>query len=452
MSENSAKLTQGPIAKTIVKMALPMLAALTGMFIFNLTDTFFIGQLGKDQLAALTFTFPVVIFFVSLAFGIGTGTSALVSRAIGEGNHQKVKRLTTDSLLLIFLISLLAVIVGLLTVDRLFTFLGAQGVILDYVKQYMHIWFMGIIFVMIPMVGNNAIRATGDTKTPSQIMMVAIVVNLILDPILIFGYGPVPAMGIEGAAWATLFSRAITLVAALYILEHREKMITFKPPMLSEIKNSFSQILKIGMPTALTRILFPVGTGIITKMIAVYGVAAVAAFGVGSRIEIFSVSPLMALASVIGPFVGQNAGAELYDRIKISVIGSNRFAFVYGLIAWAVISFFAPQLIAIFNDEPQVIAVGIQYLYIVPAAVAFMGLLMMSSTVLNVLHRPIKSGALSIIQMFIIYIPLGLFLTLFLDLKGIFIAYIISNIIIGIISVIITFKEIKQQGNTDGSE
>jgi len=452
MSQNPAKLTQGPIASTIVKMSLPMLAALAGMFVFNLTDTFFIGQLGKDQLAALTFTFPVIIFFVSLAFGIGTGTSVLISRAIGEGNQQKVKRLTTDSLLLIFLISLVGVIIGLSTTDELFSFLGAEGKILEYVKQYMYIWYIGVIFVMIPMVGNNAIRATGDTKTPSKIMMVAIGANLILDPILIFGFGPIPALGIEGAAWATLFSRAITLIAALHILEHREKMISFKIPKLSEITDSFAQILKIGMPTAITRILFPIGTGIITKMIAVYGVGAVAAFGVGSRIEILAIAPLMALSSVIGPFVGQNAGAKFYDRIKISVEGSHRFVFLYGLIAWATLSFFAPYLVALFNEEPDVVTIGTQYLYIVPIATAFIGLMMISSTVLNVLHRPIKAGIMSILQMFVIYIPLGWLLTFVFDLTGIFIAYVISFIIVGIISVLITLKEIKTQGFSDGSK
>jgi len=450
MSQNPAKLTQGPVASTIVKMSLPMLAALAGMFVFNLTDTFFIGQLGKDQLAALTFTFPVVIFFVSLALGIGTGTSALVSRAIGEGNQQKVKRFTTDSLLLIFLISLVGVITGLYTIDGLFSFLGAEDQILEYVKQYMHIWYIGVIFVMIPMVGNNAIRATGDTKTPSKIMMVAIVANIILDPILIFGFGPIPAFGIEGAAWATLISRAITLVAALHILEHREKMISFTIPKLREITDSFTQILKIGMPTAVTRILFPIGTGIVTKMIAIYGVAAVAAFGVGSRIEILAIAPLMALSSVIGPFVGQNAGAQLFDRIKISVDGSNRFVFVYGLLAWGIISFLAPHLIAIFNEEHDVIIFGTQYLYIVPAAIAFIGLMMISSTVLNVLHRPIKAGVLSILQMFIIYIPLGWLLTMVFDISGIFIAYVISFLTVGIISVLITLKEIKTQGFTNG--
>ncbi len=446
MSQQSpAKLIHGPIAPLIIKMTLPMLAALAGMLLFNLTDTYFIGQLGKEQLAALTFTFPVVLFFVSLALGIGAGTSAVVSRAIGEGNQQKVQRLTTDSLILIFLISIVGVLAGLLSIDPLFSFFGASGQIMVYLKEYMVIWYSGVILVMIPMVGNNAIRATGDTKTPSKIMMVAVTANIILDPILIFGFGPIPAMGIKGAALATLFSRAITLIAALYILGYREKMISFIKPRLSEVFHSFSQVLKIGMPTAITRVLFPIGTGIITKMIAVYGVAAVAAFGIGSRIEILALTPFMALSSVISPFVGQNAGAKLFKRIIISVSGSYKFVILFGIVAWIAISFSSQYIVALFNEDSEVVRIGALYLWIVPSAFVFVGINMISTTVLNVLNRPIKSGLLSLAQMFLIYIPLAWLLSENFGLTGIFFAAVISNSIIGMISWHITKKEINRQ-------
>lgn len=443
--ENSAKLIHGPIARIIIKMSLPMVAAMAGMLLFNLTDTFFIGKLGKDQLAALTFTFPVILFFVSLALGIGTGTSAVVSRAIGEGNQQKVKRVTTDSLILIFLISLVGVIIGLLTIDPLFSFFGASGHILGYVKEYMLIWYSGVVFVMIPMVGNNAIRATGDTKTPAQIMMVAVVVNIILDPIFIFGWGPVPGMGIQGAAFATLISRATTLLAAIRILGFRDKMISFIRPKFSELINSFSLVLKIGIPTALTRILLPVGTGIITKMIATYGVAAVAAFGIGSRIEILAITPFIALSSVIGPFVGQNAGANLFQRIITAVKGSYIFVATFGIVAWLAISFSSQYLVSIFNNDAEVVRIGILYLWISPTGFAFIGLAMISSTVLNVMNRPIKSGMLSILQMFIIYIPLAWVLSMQFGLVGIYYGGPISYLIVGLLSIIITNREINNQ-------
>jgi putative MATE family efflux protein len=417
------------------------------MLIFNLTDTYFVGQLGKDQLAAITFTFPVVMFFVSLALGLGMGTSAVVSRAIGEGNREKVVRLASDSLLLILLIALIAVAIGVSTMDELFTMLGAEGHILEYVKSYMLIWYSGVIFVMIPMVGNNAIRATGDTKTPSLIMLIAAGVNIILDPLLIFGYGPVPAMGIEGAAYATLISRSVTLLAALYILVIREKMVSFKPAPLGKVKDSFQQVLQIGLPTAITRVLMPVGIGVITKMVSSYGIAAVAAFGVGSRIDMLSMTPLMALASVAGPFVGQNAGAKFYDRIKKAVKGMYQFIFAYGIISYIVIAALASYIVSIFNEDPHVIQIGADLLRITPANLPFMGLIVISSVALNVLRKPIKAGVLGITQMFVLYIPMAWLFSEWIGLNGIFYALVISGSLIGIIATFITMKEIKIQGN-----
>ena len=430
----SAKLIDGSITPTLIKMALPMIIAIGGMLVFNLTDTYFIGRLGKGPLASLTFTFPVVMVFASLALGIGAGASAVISRAIGAGDHHKVQQLTTNALLLIVLIAVVAITVGLLSINPLFTMLGAQGTILDGVKQYMQIWYSGVLFVMVPMVGNNAIRATGDTLTPSVVMLIAAGTNLALDPVFIFGLGPIPAMGIQGAAFATLLARIPTLGAALYILIHREKMLSFSRQPLSDIMDSFRKILKIGLPTAGARMLLPIGTGVITSIISVYGVEAVAAYGVGSRLDFFAIAPMMAISAVIGPFVGQNAGAGFYDRIQKAVKGSSLYIIVWGGIIWGIYFLFAPTLIKLFNTDPKVVKTGVLYLSIAPIAYAFVGLLQISGTVLNVLNRPLHASGINLLQMFFIYIPLAFLLKIYLGLTGVFSAYVISYFCAGLIA------------------
>ena len=173
MAVKNARLIEGPVQKTLIRLTLPMVLGTLGMVIFNLSDTFFVGQLGTNQLAALSFTFPVVLIVSSLAMGLGIGASAVISRAIGEGNHYKVKRLTTDSLTLSLIFVGFFALFGLLTINPLFRLLGASGEVLVYISQYMTIWYLGVVFVVIPMVGNNAIRASGDTKTPGLIMVFA---------------------------------------------------------------------------------------------------------------------------------------------------------------------------------------------------------------------------------------------------------------------------------------
>ena len=219
-----ANLTEGPVGRTLVALTIPMLFAVLTMVVFNLVDTAFVGRLGTRELAAISFTFPVVLVVNSLAGGLGIGASAVISRAIGQGDRYRVQRLTTDSLALAVLVVAIFSLVGLATIDPLFRLLGAGEKILPRIREYMSVWYFGMIFVVIPMTGNNALRARGDTKTPSLIMITAAGLNCVLDPLLIFGLAGFPQMGLRGAAVATVLSRALTLPVSLSILHFRDRM------------------------------------------------------------------------------------------------------------------------------------------------------------------------------------------------------------------------------------
>ena len=417
---NKAILTQGPVGKTLIKLTWPMVIGVLGMVAFNLVDTFFVGQLGTQQLAALSFTFPVVLVISSLAMGLGIGTSSVVSRAIGEGDFHKVKRLTTDSLVLSLLLVAVFVVVGLLTLEPVFRMLGATSELLLLIKQYMRIWYPGMVFVVVPMVGNNAIRATGDTKTPSAIMLVAVAINLILDPLLIFGIGPFPRLELVGAAITTVFARATVFVVAVYILARREKMITVRFRPIKAVLKSWGQILYIGLPAAGTRIIVPLAIGIITRIVAGYGPAAVAAFGVASRIDFFALAVVMALASVLGPFIGQNWGAGKPDRVKLGIRISNRFVLVWGFGMFVLLAAAARPVASVFNDNPDVISGIVLYLRIVPLAIGLEGVLVLSASALNVLNKPLHAAGVIFSQMLLFYIPMAYIGSFLFGLTGVF--------------------------------
>ncbi len=411
-----------------------MIFGMVGMVAFNLVDTFFVGQLGTQELAALSFTFPIIMVIGSLAMGIGTGASAVISQAIGRGEHHKVQRLTTDSLILSFLLVAFFVAFGMLTIEPLFRLLGAEPEIIPLIREYMVIWYPGVLFVIIPMVGNNAIRATGDTKTPSAIMLVAVVVNIILDPLLIFGLGPFPMLGLTGAAIATVVSRAITLVVALWVLYYRDRMITFGLPAQKEVINSWKSILYIGLPVAGTRLLSPVAMGVIYALVALYGHEAVAAFGVGIRIEFFAMAVIFALSTVIGPFVGQNWGARRFDRVNQGVKYSNVFSLAWGVAMFTTLALAARPIASLFNDDPQVISIIMLYLWIVPIGYALFGVFQISTMILNVLNKPIPSAVLMVIQMFGLYIPLAYLGSYLFGLTGIFASIVLAYSLSGIAS------------------
>lgn len=411
-----------------------MTFGIVGMVAFNLVDTYFVGRLGTKELAALSFTFPVVLFVNSLALGLGIGASAIISRAIGEGDQHRVKRLTTDSLVLAIFLVTLFVVVGLFTIDPVFRLLGARGEMLDMVRQYMGIWYFGMPFVVVPMVGNNAIRATGDTKTPSAIILVAVFCNFIMDPLLIFGIGPFPRLGIAGAATATVISRSITFTVSLFVLYFRDKMITFVVPKLKEVFESWKRVLYIGLPTAGTRIIVPLAIGMITRIVSTYGKEAVAAYGVSSRIEFFALTVIIALSSVLAPFVGQNWGAGKQDRVKKAVTYSERFSMVWGFSVFIILTALARPIAGIFNSNPAVITAIVLYLRVVSIGYGLQGVIMLTGSAMNVLNRPFHAAGVRIAQMFILYVPLALIGSRLFGLTGVFVALAIAYCGAGIAS------------------
>ncbi len=426
------RLTEGNVGSSLVKLTIPMIWGVFAIIAFNLVDTYFVGQLGTKPLAAMSFTFPVVMTLGSLSMGLGVGASSVISRAIGEGDRQRVKKFTTNSLTLAVTAVVIFVIIGLLTIDPLFTALGATADILPLVRDYMQIWYVGMVFLVVPMVGNSAIRASGNTVTPSLIMIFAAAVNIALDPLLILGIGVFPRMELQGAALATVISRGTTLIAALFVLHFKEKMLYLKLPTIRDTLWCWKDILYVGLPAAASNMINPISIGVVTSLLAGFGAEAVAAFGVASRIESFALIAVMALSSSIAPFVGQNWGAKKYARVAKALQLSFVFCLFWGLMAAAVLAVTAPTLIAFFNPNPDIVAIASQYLWIVPISYAGAGIIYVASSAFNALGKPIPSVIMTVARMFVLYIPLAYFGGKLYGVNGIFGAACISNFIVGI--------------------
>ena len=441
---NKKDLTQGSIVKKLVQLSLPMMLGIISMVAFNLIDTFYVGQLGKKELAALSFTFPVIMIIFSFIQGLGIGATALIAKSIGRKEHDKAARETTDSITLTLLITGFFVIIGLFTLKPTFSLLGADAETALLVEEYMQIWYVALFFVSAPYVGNSAIRATGDARTPALIMLFAVLINAILDPILIFGYLGAPAMGLKGAAIATAISRALTMVLAFYVLIRREKLIIFDIPSWAILRGCWKSILNIAVPSGLARLVVPITTGVITSIMASYGDYAVAAFGVGSRIEFLASSILFALAASMGPFVGQNFGSQKLDRVKEAVRISLRFSFLWGLFAWGVLALFAREVASIFNDDVQVLDAVQSYLWIVPAGYGLQGILGIINSHLNTVNKPLPASLIIVIQMLVIGIPIIFLGNRLAEIEGVFIALAITYIAGGLMSLLVNKQMMKK--------
>ena len=433
--KSKAVLTEGPIGKTIIKLTFGMMVGMFGMVMFNLVDTFFIGQLGTTYLAAMSFTLPVVMIYSSIGLGLGIGASAVISRAIGNGDHVKVQRLTTGALILGFCIAAIMIILGLATVDPVFRAMGAKGEILEYIKQYMFVWYLGVPFVVIPMMGNNAIRAAGNTAIPSLIMIVGMVVNGILDPILIFGIGPFDRMELKGAAIATVIARLTTFTIALLILKYKFKMISFAVIKVRYLFDTWKKVLFIGIPAMITQFIIPISMGVITRMVSIYGKEAVAALGVGTRIEMFALAPIIALGSVILAFIGQNIGANKFARVDQGIKFSQKFSLITGAIIFVSLALSGKYIAMIFDPNPTVITIIVLYLMFVSAGYGFQGIMFITANTFNAMHKPYKAMGVNVIRMLILYIPLAWIGSYLWGLPGIFIGAGISSVVGGIIAM-----------------
>ena len=396
---------------------------------FGLVDTFFISMLGTLPLAAVGFSMPVVFVVMNFTMGLSIGLSVILAKVLGANQHEKAARLTTDNLVLALILVVVVSLLGLATISPLFSLLGAGEDVMPYVREYMTPWYIGVAFLVIPMVGNGAIRATGDMKTPSMIMIVAGIVNGILDPLLIFGIGPFPEMGISGAAWATVISWMVTFIGALWILRKRNKLITFQKPSMAEIFSSWKPVLYIGIPAGITNLLIPVATGVMTAIIARHGPEAVAAFGVGSRIEAIAMVTIMAMGASLTTFIGQNIGAQQLGRIKDAITISLKFTLWFQTLI-SVLLILASSLIArLFSDDVVVIAIIVLFLSTLSFSYPAQAILMLTGSMFNSLQKPIDAMILSIIRLFVFYIPMAWLGSRWFGLTGFFIGAVIGSII-----------------------
>lgn len=436
-------LTQGDLKKQIINLTLPMILGTLGMTIFNFVDALYIGMLGELPLAAISFTFPVVMIVSAISQGLAMGAAAEVSAYAGKKDETWVKKSATYALMLAFVIVAVVSVIGQLTITPLFRMLGATDEVMPYIKAYMRIWYYGMPFVVFPMVGNNIIRALGDTKLPGFVMLFAALLNAALDPVLIFGVG-FAGLGIAGAALATVISRFSTFAVAIYILSKREKVLGFAGTSLKEFFRSSRDILYIGIPTAVTRGVLPLGSGVLTALIATFGASAVAGYGAGVKLEFLFFSVSQALSTVMVAVAGQNFGAKRFSRIKQGYRIAGLYALAYSLLVYPVIFFVAPLLSQLFDVSALVRETIISYVRIAALGAGFYGVMYVSGSVLNAIKKPFFATGIYLVEMFGFQVPLALLLSGFWETRGVFIATVSAYVLGGLVSFIVTEMTMKK--------
>lgn len=426
----------GDIKQHMIRLAIPSMGGMFAMTVFNLTDTYFVSRLGTEALAAMGFTFPVVMIIGSIAGGISLGASSVLARAMGAGNQHKTHRIATDGILMSLLMVLLVSVIGSLYVEEIFTAFGAEGEALELVVDYMTIWFAGAVFVIVPPVSDASMRALGDMIRPFVVMLSIAILNVILDPILIFGYFGVPAMGIEGAVIATVISRAVGGILSLSFVGFHYKLIDFKYDSWNELFISWRDIITIGIPNIINRLLPQAIRASMTRLVAgSVGVAAVAAIAAGQRIESFATIASMGIGTAIVPIIGQNYGNGQKDRVMETRQLLIRMAVGYGIALFLIMLPLGKLLASIFTDDAEVLRLTALYIRIIMIGTIGLNQYSWLSESFTAAGKPRYALLINLIGTLLIIIPLMFIGVNIAGFVGMLLGIALGQLLVGVLAI-----------------
>lgn len=443
----AAVYTQGPIAKSMIKTALAMIPATLALSGYNLVDAYFVGRMvGKTAadapMAAMGFTLPVVMLIGCLFHGLGIGVSAPAAQALGGNKLERAAKGSSSGVLMIMLVSILTAIIGMSCVKSVFSSFGAQGEVLELVIEYMDIWYFGCFTASIAMAGHGLLISVGDNRMASTLMMTGMIINALLDPLFIFGWGFLPALGIRGAALATIFAQATGGSISMYILWRKHHLIRFRKIPLAELRNYWIVTLRYAIPASLGMLMMPVGMTVITRLTATFGTAAMAGCTAAGRLETIAFVIPMSLGMTLTPFIAQNYGARRYDRIREGLIFAFKFAFVF-LFASAVLFALLARFIAPhFCNSAEAQDVMAKCIMISVWGLSGVEIHRFAGFSYTGCGRPAAAAMLNGMRFLLFLIPFSLIAWYFRSLNGLFVARLAADVLSGVVGAFLALRTI----------
>ena len=428
------EILNGSIEKTLLKLAYPLVFFNLLFIIYNLTDTFWLGKLGREAVSAPTVSFPFIWTMMSFGAGFAIAGFAFVSQYAGAGQWDKAKHNIANLLTLMFFSSFTLGIIGFFITPWILHILGVPADVYDNAVVYLRVMFIGIPFSFEGFAFSFALRAIGDTKTPTIINSIAIILNVILDPLLIFGIGPFPRLEILGAALGTVISYSIASILSIYLVFSGKLGIKF---YLSDFKPDFGlykKMFKIGLPASIGQSLNALGFVVLMGIVSQFGSVVIAAYGIGQRIIslIFTVSDGFSMA--MSTMVGQNLGVLNFKRIRKIVNKTILINTIFISIPTLLIFLFRTQIIGIFIKDILVINEGAIFFACFLIAMPFFGIFFISTSVVRTAGRTKESMVLGIIRLWGLRVSLAYFLSTLWGSTGIWIGMAMSNIIASILA------------------
>lgn len=429
-------LTTGVIRKQLWSLAWPMMLSIFFYTLYNLVDAYWVSKISAEAIAAVSISQISLFIMLSLGFGVTVGSGVIMSMEIGAKNKQGAERILGQSFVLSAMMAALFTTLALLFKDEMLTVSGASGLIFQPAMDYYTIVAGGSVLIFIMMAIMFAFNAQGDTATLTKLFALSTVINLLLDPMLIFGWGSIPAMGISGAAVATLISQFVFMVVALWSLSNKKRTIRFSFQNISFEWQSVKKVLNIGVPAALTQLVFPIGLAVLTYIVSLSFLEPGAiAFSLGFRIEFFAYLPAAGFGFAAMAMMGQNMGAGNIARAREAFNKSITYAFIgaggLGLIA----AIFANPIIAVFTDDTTVTAYTYSYMWTVALSYGFLAAMMVEANAFQAINRSWPGFWIFFLRVVVVSVPLSYVLTQLFQFPiiSVWISIIAGNVVSAVI-------------------
>lgn len=397
-------LGEAPVTQAILKMSLPVVMGMMVQVLYNLVDTFFIGQLSdENQLAAVSLTTPLFMIMMAVAGIIGTGASSYISRSLGESDFDRANKTLSTGIAIVVVLGALVTVLGLVFLSPLMKALGASEQVLPFASDYSFALFLGSIFIMCNYSIGQLLRSEGAVMPSMVGMALGTVANIILDPVFIFGFG----MGAQGAAIATVIGNGIGAAYYVFYYVSGKSAVKINIKDISFDKQIWGQIWGVGTPASVSQLLMSVAMIILNNLAAAYGDVVVAGMGVASKIMTIGTFVFMGFAGGCQPLVGFNYGAKNYRRVNEIIKKAMFITAGAGVALFALFSVFASGLISIFaNDMAQVIAQGTVILRALSWSLIVLGPQMLANTTVQAFGKAKASLFLSVARQGLFFIPL----------------------------------------------
>ncbi len=419
--------------KAVWSLTVPMLLGMIVQYLYSLTDTFFVSKISTDAIAAMQFNLPFVFFAISICFGLGIGITALISQALGAQNVHRANNAAEHAVLMGVVLGIFISGISIIFRYPIFKLLGAPENIIGLAVKYFEIIVFGFIFNILGVFFRSILSGEGDAKTPVRFMIIGTVINIALDPLFIFVF----KLGIAGAAWATITAQfVVTILYIVFFFVKKDSLVQFKFSDFSFSWEIIGSTFKIGLPASLSMIIMSFGQMLYNRIVVYFGSDAVAAVGIGMRLDQLFFLPIMGLAGSLVTLIGMFFGAKRIDLVRSTWIYVIKWGEILALTFGLLFYFISPYFMKMFTSDPAIIETGVTYVRYVVFAYPFIVVGMISGRVFQGLGNGMPGLILTTLRIAVIIVPLALLFTRVFDwgVNGVFLSQVISSFIASIIA------------------